>query len=537
MVAVFTGLGAGFQRSSATQLPGGLLGSGTQGRGGETISVNAATGNLVITSRQDEFLVSRGLDVGVSRTYNSLGALDDNGDDWRQSTDRRVHSAGGVQNVNGATVTRVAADGSEVLYTYHSDYSFVDVNENTITGAYRATDGSGAHDYMVFTAGAWKRYDGNSGVEEVYTAVSGLTNWHIARVQDRDNNQIHFTYSAGKLSRVTSANGGYIQYNWSGNRIESVTNSADGGLTDYQYDSSGRLNKVVGDGYWVAYSYHGATNQVKSVTQEDGSRIDFTYDAQGRVYNVNQYPGNNEPVRTTKFRYASNGSYTDVYDPSGVRSILYHDGNEQLTRARIYAPDQGIDYSTYYTYDSSGNVKTVKDAEGNTTTYTYDTRGNVTRVKDAQGNDKVNVYNSKNQLVRSHYLANSEANETGEWIISHYVYDAEGHLRYTVDGDQNVTEFEYDAYGQLRFTKQYTDKEFSRTWTLQTEANLDAWVAGQTNAQRQNTIINENRYDALGNIIQTVEWSSAGSTGAPTGGDGYTHTLYTHDAQGRVKSS
>jgi len=365
MVAVFTGLGAGFQRSSATQLPGGLLGSGTQGRGGENISVNAATGNLVIASRQDEFLVSRGLDVGVSRTYNSLGALDDNGDYWRQSTDRRIRGLTGTANTNGSTVKRISADGSEVTYTYHSTYLGIDLNGNSVTGSYRATDGAGAHNSIVFDGAKWTWSDGDSGNREIYYGAGSLIKEQI----DRDGNKVTFTYNASnQLHRVTSANGKYIQYNWSGNRIESVTNSADGGLTDYQYDSSGRLNKVVGDGYWVAYSYHGATNQVKSVTQEDGSRIDFTYDAQGRVYNVNQYPGNNEPVRTTKFRYASNGSYTDVYDPSGVRSILYHDGNEQLTRARIYAPDQGIDYSTYYTYDGSGNVTTVKDAEGNTTT-------------------------------------------------------------------------------------------------------------------------------------------------------------------------
>ena len=88
MVAVFTGLGAGFERSSVAQVgAGGLLGSGAQGRGGDNVSLNAATGNLLI-SRQDEFLVGRGLDVDISRTYNGLSSLnhyDENGDQWRLS--------------------------------------------------------------------------------------------------------------------------------------------------------------------------------------------------------------------------------------------------------------------------------------------------------------------------------------------------------------------------------------------------------------------------------------------------------------------
>ena len=120
MVAVFTGLGAGFERGSRAQLGAlGLLGSATLGRGGDQVSVNAATGNLVI-SRQDEFLVGKGLDANIARTYNSLGDLDDNGDYWRQSTDRRVYSLTGTVNTTGSTVKRVAADGSEITYSYQT---------------------------------------------------------------------------------------------------------------------------------------------------------------------------------------------------------------------------------------------------------------------------------------------------------------------------------------------------------------------------------------------------------------------------------
>jgi large repetitive protein len=122
VVGIFTGLGAGFERGSGAALGGaGFMGSTSLGRSGESVHLNALTGNLLV-SRQDEFLVGRGPDIGISRTYNSQGALDENGDNWRQSTDRRVFGLVGALNVAGSTVKRVSGDGSEITFTYKRDY-------------------------------------------------------------------------------------------------------------------------------------------------------------------------------------------------------------------------------------------------------------------------------------------------------------------------------------------------------------------------------------------------------------------------------
>ena len=76
MVAVVTGAGLGLSNTSK-ELAGqaGELGQSAFGRANERVTVNAATGNLVIQNR-DEFLVGIGEDVSVARTYNSLGAWD-----------------------------------------------------------------------------------------------------------------------------------------------------------------------------------------------------------------------------------------------------------------------------------------------------------------------------------------------------------------------------------------------------------------------------------------------------------------------------
>ncbi len=100
MVAIFVGTGAGLARGSGSLLGGaGVLGSAVQGRAGEAISINAANGNLLV-AQQDEFLTGRGLDIGISRTYNSLAQMadGDNGDNWQMGTVRRVVNFTGTLN-------------------------------------------------------------------------------------------------------------------------------------------------------------------------------------------------------------------------------------------------------------------------------------------------------------------------------------------------------------------------------------------------------------------------------------------------------
>ena len=160
MVATVVGARLGLEQTSGWVLGSrGQLGASTLGRGGEGVTVNAQTGNLVITN-QDEFLIGRGPDSVLSRTYNSQGALDgDNNDGWRLGVARRVFGLTGTQDQSGSTITRVDWDGSQVVYRWDVDHQ-----------AYVTTEGSGAYDKLKKVGTSWVWTDGDSRTLEVYEA-------------------------------------------------------------------------------------------------------------------------------------------------------------------------------------------------------------------------------------------------------------------------------------------------------------------------------------------------------------------------------
>ena len=373
MVSVFTGLGSGFERGSLAQLgSSGLIGSGAQGRDGSQVSINAANGNVIIT-RQDEFLVGRGADASVTRTYNSDGTLEENGDHWRFNWDQRIIGVSQPTNTAGATATKLSADGSEITYIYES------INGET---AYWATDGSGAHDKLIYETGKFTWTDGETGIQETYLGIGGY--WRLYDRIDQDGNTLRHTYdSSGRLNQIKTSNGDRIVYSWSGNNISYIrtyymdfSTNTEKSLTGvhYTYDSEGRLWRVwedrtpddhsIADGnaYGTTYTYHGTTNLVKSVTQSDGSKLELDYDGQGRIALVRQWVTDTE-YRDTMVGYGDH--VTAVTGPDGSVTQLFYDDKGQLIQV-IMPPDVdgGESRIVQYEYDADGNIKRTITTSG-----------------------------------------------------------------------------------------------------------------------------------------------------------------------------
>ena len=111
MASIISGNELGLYNTSLNLL-GLTNGNPTTGRPGQSdaIYINSTTGNLVVQQR-DEYLASLGIDLGVVRTYNSLGLLnDDNGDNWRLGVHQSVGALTGTVNSAGSTITKTFGD-------------------------------------------------------------------------------------------------------------------------------------------------------------------------------------------------------------------------------------------------------------------------------------------------------------------------------------------------------------------------------------------------------------------------------------------
>ncbi|HVH49565.1 MAG TPA: DUF6531 domain-containing protein, partial [Sphingomicrobium sp.] len=563
MVAIFVGQGAGFTRGSANLLGGaGLLGSGSLGRAGENISVNAATGNVLIT-QQDEFLVGRGLDIGISRTYNSLAQMSDgdNGDKWQQSTTQRVFGLTGTLNTTGSTISRLGGDGSVIVYSYATIGG---------TAAYWTTDGDGAHDKLVKSGATWVWTDGSSQVVETYeaTVANPTTDFRIKERKDTDNLKLTFAYvdTTDKIERVTTSNHGlanaatgteqsYVDYIWDtinpDNLASIVTGYTDFGdplnagddanrtatRTSYTYESyvDGTVTKYrlktvsvdltpenTGDSssFVTTYSYN-ATNCVTRIQTTDGVDFNIDYNGAGKVWRLYEVLAGGNRVTTLTYE----ADYTAItYD--GQVTELHYDASQRLTKVKMPTAED-----VEFFYDADSNVERVRDTANEDTVYTHDANGNILTVSDPNGNGVTRTYGSKNELLTETRTIDEAGSPVD--LVTRYAYDAKNHLRYVVSPQGRVTEYRYTAYGELSYVVEFPEHSYTAPG-VPSETALNNW---KTNLGDLSSIAQVNRtYDTRGNLVQTNHYGIAMTDGLVSQAEGFNRTYTRYDQAGRLLS-
>ncbi|MDR7017863.1 hypothetical protein, partial [Acinetobacter sp. 3657] len=506
MVAIVSGNGLGLFNSSFNNLgKQGVHGNANFGQAQLQNYINIADGNLII--RQfDQKLSAIGKDIQSIQTYNSKGVL--SGDaQWGGEWSRRL-SLVGTLNTAGSKILVTAEDGHQITFNFSS------------TNNYVSTEGDGAYDKLSLNGNTWTITDGKTLASEVYEYNSTLKTGRLIAV--KDNNGTNLAYSYDALDRLisikdlnsTALNELIYNYDGTSNRIKRIDTKANGVTNQnvyYEYDSLNRLSKVITDltpndnsiadqkVYTTSYSYELTSSRIASITQSDGSSVQFTYELD-IVTNTHRVKTVRDSQGLTTFTYAANkttveNSLKEIWEYS-------YDANKQL----ISIKNANAEVSSF-SYDSQGNVIGIIDNEGNKLTYRYDSSGNLIEEYSHDGKAIKYSYVNNSQLATiTEFSALATKDANGNWVMptgdsknTNSVYDPSKRLRFVISAEGGVVEYIYNAQGQLIGKASYQNKYSSGV----SFTTVETWAKNNVRNQLSNY-----EYDVLGNLKREINYSS-----------------------------
>ena len=458
MASIVLGSDLGTQNSSLNKVGAtNLDGLGASGKAGEQVYVNTATGNLIIQN-VDENLVGSGVDTSILRTYNQFGQVDgDNDDNWRIGFYRKVYNLTGTVNTAGSTVTKINSDGSESLYIY-----------DDAAGKYITTEGAGAHQSLSFnsTNNEWTWSDAQGDLLEIYDANNS---GRLTRTITRANETTTYSYDAnGYLSQVSEG--------WVG-----------GQKTYLDYDANGLLTKISLESYAANEDGTADTSQVKTY-----NTVYYTYypevNGVSRLKEVKIDLNNDNDLATGEV-YTT--TYTYEADSTRIESISQTDG----THVSFTYEQAGADYK----------VKTMTDAQGDTTVFTYGASS--TDVQDALGNITTFHYDAQNRLIKVEQPLIDGIRSTVEYEYND-PNDADN-ITKIIDANGNEVVYQYDASGNQIYQRDQLGNVIERTYTannkLATETvYMTADPDGDGVAQAQDPQTSYYIYDVNGYLTYTI---------------------------------
>ncbi|MFV5643105.1 hypothetical protein VXQ81_19930, partial [Acinetobacter oleivorans] len=515
MVAIVSGNGLGLSNSSLNQLgKRGVQGNASFGQARIEDYINIADGNLVIR-QQGYNLAATGQDIQSVQTYNSKGLLNNNAQ-WSGEWSRRLSLVGNL-NEAGSKIIVTAEDGHEVTFNFSSANNYI------------SKEGDGAYDKLSISGTTWTVTDGKTLAREIYTYDAAKKTGRLTSIQDNNGTNLVYNYdSVDRLISIkdnSSLNELIYQYDGTSNRIKRIDTKVGGVISQnvyYEYDTANRLIKVVTDltpadkvitdqqVYTTTYGYDGSSSRIASITQSDGSSVQFSYELD-TVNNVYRVKTVKDSQGTTTFSYAANkttvtNSLQEVWEYS-------YDANQQLTSIK----NANAEVSSF-SYDADGNVLTITDNESNKLTYRYDSNGNLTEEYGPTGKAIKYSYTNNTQLATiTEYLTLAVKDASGNWVLpatgetksTQYLYDAQ-RLRFVISAEGAVVEYIYNEKGQLVSKGGNYQAKYASTMTY---AAVDTWVKKQLKKE-----LSSYEYDVYGNLKKEIHYSSIDATADATTG-------------------
>ncbi|WP_083201911.1 RHS repeat-associated core domain-containing protein [Pseudomonas moraviensis] len=335
----------------------------------------------------------------------------------------------------------------------------------------------------------------------------------VSRRINPDGSQLRYRYDNSQLNltEIENERGERYQLDYYSNGLIQQETGFDGRRTAYEYDPNGQLLKKTEfgeDGTELVTEYQrDAAGRLLVKTLPDGEEIHYSYDALGRLVNVDdghwplayEYDVQDRLITehqgwgTTRYAYDNVGQLSHCRLPDGCTLDYRHlsggrlssidlNGSRltshQFNAGREQQRQQGLLLSQYqydeqgrlqahsvsqrdkhlfqrrYNYDVNGNLAGISDSRKGNRSYHYDPLDRLISVRGAMpesfAHDPAGNLLSQNELPAAN-LANVKGNRLLMQGDRHYDYDAYGNLirERRGAGQKLVTEYRYDCQHRL----------------------------------------------------------------------------------------
>jgi RHS repeat-associated protein len=314
-------------------------------------------------------------------------------------------------------------------------------------------------------------------------------------------------YADGDLAQVTQPGGARAVYTYDGlGRALTATTYSDtypaGLTTTYSYNAANQP---------VTVTYPGVVNKVTGVTH---TRQDsYTYDSDGSLVSLTQQDlTGGDPTRVTTYTYDDHGEVASVTGP-GTPSAGGAPPPQGAASANPAGPTTG------YTYNSSGQVATMVDPDGNEYDYAYNEYNEVTQV-----------------TLTSNSTSLPDPGGGSSLVLDAYAYDPAGLLATATDAMGRSTNYFYDGDDELIAAESLTSTGTGRqtAYSYDGAGNLAETDVSDFPVTAADQTVTDYAYDAADRLTSmTVDPVPAGTS---AGGYANRTTGYTYNADNQVLS-
>ncbi|MGG0741581.1 RHS repeat-associated core domain-containing protein [Niallia taxi] len=315
-------------------------------------------------------------------------------------------------------------------------------------------------------------------------------------------------------------------------------------ITKYEYDKYGRETKEVNPNNTFTNTTYDDANNITKITDAKGNTTSATYNNYGEIisetdaenrtttYTLDElYPDVKTSVtdgngNKTLYTYDANGNMLSLTDANGNKKTYKYDGNDQLIESVL--PYKGTETITETnTYDENGNLQKIRHNSGITENYEYDEVYQVTSqtIKNSNGKNTIQIANTYDKAGQLTKLVYTDAITNTVKLEKNYSYTTNNLVEKYILGKYS-TNYVYDEMDQL--ISQSTDYDDS-TQALHVNKSLTYTDEGKiksikTDAGTNNTLKIGYTYDLKNNKAAiSLE-------------DGLIETGYTYDSSNNLSS-